>query len=80
VKHSIFDGDMARHFRYHNRLVRLCQTLAAVGVDAGVFNRLAPKELRTVADNRVIRWHLEDRLRELLRRNGDYPPKARRKR
>lgn len=73
MNHEPFDRDMSHHFRYHRKVIRLCRVIAAIHVDGKVFNRIAPKDLRGLKDNQQIRWKLEDRLRELLRRNGDFP-------
>jgi hypothetical protein len=70
---SSFDQDMQRAFSYHRRLVKLCRALAAINVSARLFNKYAPKALRTEKDNQQIRWKLEDQIRELLRRNNDFP-------
>jgi hypothetical protein len=71
MSHEVFDSDMKRHFRYHNKLVKLCRTIAAIHVDSALFDRLAP-HLSGIKDNQQIRWLLEDELRDLLWQNGDF--------
>lgn len=73
---GLFDREMVKHFSYHRKLVRLCCALAAICDDAKLFNRYAPSGLRNKRNNAQIRWALEDRIRELLRENRDYPRKA----
>ena len=73
MKLTGFDRDTEQHFRYHNRLVKLCRVLAAINDDEELFNKNAPRDLRKLTDNQQIRWKLEDRIRELLRKNGNYP-------
>jgi len=58
---------------YHKNLVKLCGILAAINVDGELFNKLAPPKLRRMGDNQKIRWILEDQIRVLLRKNGDFP-------
>ncbi len=58
--------------KYHNRLIKLCRILAAIGVDEKLFNKLAPG-LAGIRDNQVIRYKVEDKIRSLLRQNGDFP-------
>jgi hypothetical protein len=73
---SQFDKDMIRIFRYHRRLVKLCCALAAINVDSKLFDKYAPKSLRAEKNNQEIRWKLEDQIRDLLRKNDDFPKKA----
>ena len=63
----------AAHFVYHRKIIRMCRIIAALHVDAKLFNKLAPKDVRHLKNNLQIRWKMEDKLRELLRNNGDFP-------
>lgn len=62
-----------RHQKYHAELVKWCRILAAIHVDTELFEREAPPELAKLDDNMAIRWRVEDKIRELLRKNGDFP-------
>lgn len=69
---KIFDRDMRRVLSYHGDLVFYCRALAAINVDEKLFNSFCPRHLRRLKDNQQIRWRLEDKIRELLRKNGDF--------
>jgi hypothetical protein len=71
-----FDADMLRVLRYHRKLIKICRTIAALGDDGELFDRLTGDRFADEADNKKIRWILEDDLRELLWKNGDYKSKA----
>lgn len=61
---------------YHKDLVKLCQVLCAVHVDGDLFDRIAPADIAELPNNMQIRWAMEDKIRELLAANGDFPPKG----
>lgn len=68
-----FDRDMLQHFRFHEKLVKLCRMLVAINVDGDLFDKLAPKSLKKLKDNQQIRWRIEDKIRALLQKNREWP-------
>ena len=58
---------------YHEKLVKLCRQLAALHVDADYFERITEHRFDTETSNQRIRYLLEDDIRNLLRKNGDFP-------
>lgn len=59
--------------RYLLQLTALCQALASIGVSQELWDKFAPKSIRSEPNNMICRRWLEDRIRELLRENGDFP-------
>ena len=59
--------------RYYEKLVRVCRQLAALHVDSAYFDKITRGRFAQEKDNQLIRYALEDEIRDLLRRNGDFP-------
>lgn len=58
---------------YHTQLVKLCASIAAINDDGCLFDRLTRRKYAKETNNQRIRWLIEDDIRALLRKHGDYP-------